>query len=208
MIEHSQSFCPICKKPFAKLSENVTHNRGNSLKAPLHCPNCETPFRGLWCFSWREDPLEKLVEEYKYQSVRAMSNILVELYDFILPKELQDIIIVPLPTIGRHIRERGFDHTLVLAKKLARRRKCQYQTLLTRKTDTVQVGAKIAERKSQASKTYALSSKINPSKTYLLLDDVWTTGSTMHSAAKILQNAGAQNIYGVVLAVSKPATNT
>lgn len=206
MLQRAQPFCPLCKNSFAKLPENVKHNRGDPLKS-WHCPHCDLPFLGLWCLGWREGALEKLVEEYKYQSVRAMGDTLAELYDAVLPKDLQKVTIVPLPTISRHVRERGFDHTLTLAKKLARRRGYRCQTLLTRATNTVQVGAKVATRKAQASHTYTFSGKINSNQNYLLLDDVWTTGSTMLSAAKVLQDAGAKNLYGIVLAVSKPTNN-
>lgn len=170
------------------------------------CPDCEMPFWGLWSFGWREGVLEKLVEEYKYQSVRAMGKTLVDLYDIILPAELENIAVVPLPTIGRHVRERGFDHTLTIAKLLAKRRGWKCEQALSRAVDTVQVGAKMADRKTQASKAYAVNGEINPGCHYLLLDDVWTTGSTMLAAEKVLRSAGAERISGVVLAISKSKT--
>lgn len=207
MLQDFRPFCPLCKNPFTKPAENVKNNRGISQDDPKsqQCSHCDLPLDGLWCFGWREGALEKLVEEYKYQSVRAMGDTLVTLYDAILPRKLTDVTIIPLPTIGRHIRERGFDHTLTLAKKLARLRGYQCKPILSRTNDTVQVGSKISERKTQASKAYCLAGDIDPKQKYLLLDDVWTTGSTMLAAAKILKDAGATKIYGAVLAVSKHA---
>ncbi len=188
---------------FSHISDQAELNFASAIRS---CPDCETPFLGLWSFGWREDVLEKLVEEYKYQSVRAMSEVLVELYDEILPANLRDIVVVPLPTIGRHVRERGFDHTLTLAKKLARRRGWRCEQFLGRAVDTVQVGAKVADRKAQASKAYVVRGKVDPWQHYLLLDDVWTTGSTMLAAEQVLRAAGAETISGVVLAVSRSKT--
>ncbi len=206
------------------------------------CPECETGFSGIFAFGWREGALEKLVEEYKYQSVRAMGEELVGLYDLILPelgtmdeddgsgakrvatnearkarvkREVvtsedgkvgveREVVVVPLPTIGKHIRERGFDHTLTLARKLAKKRGWKCERILTREVDTVQVGAKVAERKTQAQKAYGIKGKVDPEKVYLLLDDVWTTGATMEAAEKILREAGAKKIYAAVIAVSRP----
>ncbi len=164
------------------------------------------PFEGLWCVGWREGALEKLVEEYKYQSVRAMGPVLVELLDAAIPKkfgEKERIIVVPLPTIGKHVRERGLDHTLKIAKDLARKRGWECQRILARAMDTVQVGTKAAERKEQAEKAYEVQGRIDKSCKYLLLDDVWTTGASMLAAAKVMQEAGVEQLYGAVLAVSK-----
>ncbi len=203
MLEQFQPICPICKKSFAKSSEKVITKAKSQANFKV-CPDCEMPFAGLWAFGWREGTLEKLVEQYKYQSVRAMGVELAELLDYAIPASFAgtDIVVVPLPTIGRHVRERGLDHTLLLAKKLAWRRGWQCQQLLGRAMDTVQVGAKVSERAAQAQKAYMLRGKIDPSLRYLLLDDVWTTGSTMLAAAKVLHAAGAKQIYGAVVAIS------
>lgn len=201
MLEQHQPLCPICKRRFAKSTKTSRNNPNTHV-----CPDCETPFAGLWAFGYREGALEKLVEQYKYQSLRAAGPVLVDFLDYILPENLgqrRPVVIIPLPTIGRHIRERGLDHTLSIAKRLARRRGWQCRQLLTRAVDTVQVGAKASARKTQAAKAYAVPGKISPDAAYLLLDDVWTTGSTLLAAEKVLRAAGAKHIYATVLAVSK-----
>ncbi len=199
MLEQYQPLCPICKRKFAESAEKV----GNIPNIWAGCPDCETPFAGIWAFGMREGALEKLVEEYKYQSVRAMGPVLAECLDYMLPKELREMVVVPLPTIGKHVRERGLDHTWTVAKLLAKKRGWKCEKLVTRAADTVQVGAKVAERKAQATKAYEVREKVDPGARYLLLDDVWTTGSTMLAAEKMLRAAGAKEIYAAVLAVSR-----
>lgn len=209
MLEQFQPICPICKKSFAKSSENVINAPAEQKNLKL-CLDCESPLDGLWAFGWRKGTLEKLVEEYKYQSVRAISSDLAELLDFALPEalnQLGEIVIVPLPTIGRHVRERGLDHTLLLAKRLAQRRHWQYRSVLARAVDTVQVGSKVAERKKQAARAYAVRGLLDSNTNYLLLDDVWTTGASMLAAAQVMREAGAKHLYGAVIAISPDKTN-
>jgi len=156
---------------------------------------------------WRKGVLAKLVSDLKYKFVRACSNVLAELLDNAIPENAfndKDVIVVPLPTIGKHIRERGLDHTLLLAKKLAKRRGWRVEQLIQRATDTVQVGTSAAERQKQAASTYVIERKIDPDKRYLLLDDVWTTGASMQSAAKVFQQAGAKKLYGAVVEIGQP----
>lgn len=176
---------------------------------------------------WREGALAKLVKDFKYKSVRAAGEVLAEMLDERVPEDLgwmgakdgsggevgaktgkavgrgDEVVVVPLPTIGRHVRERGLDHTMILAKKLAKRRGWKCERVLGRATDEVQVGAKASERKQQAERTYEAVGKVDAEKMYLLLDDVWTTGATMLAAEKVLREAGAQRIAGIVIVTGR-----
>ena len=135
-----------------------------------------------------------LIEIYKFRSVRAVAAVLAEMMGSVVP---DGWTIVPLPTIQRHIRERGFDHIGLVAKKM----RMPVEKVLVRNKNTVQVGASREERASQAKEAYR-ALKIDSSKNYLLLDDVWTTGSSMMAAMQKLREAGAEKIGIAVVARS------
>lgn len=202
------AICPLCKC-------SVAMKTGK-------CPDCEVAFCWLGVVGWREGALAKLVKDFKYKSVRAAGEVLVELLDERVPEDLGgmcggvegtgsglkrndevEVVVVPLSTIGRHVRERGLDHTAILAKKLAKRRGWKYEKTLGRATDVVQVGTKATERKKQAENTYEVVRGVSGEKLYLLVDDVWTTGATMLAAEKVLREAGAKKIAGVVLVTGR-----
>lgn len=122
-------------------------------------------------------------------------------------KEIRQIVLVPLPTIRKHIRERGFDHTLRLCFELEnflQKRlddfgiSVEYQSLLVRKNKTVQVGKEKKERVKQAEKAYGIREgiKIESKTLYILVDDVTTTGASLAAAKKILQ---ADRVWAAVL---------
>lgn len=163
----------------------------------------------LFVVGLRDGALKKLVEDYKFNSIKGISEILAELLDEVMPDG--DFVVVPLPTIKKHIRERGFDHTKRLAEELARRRGWGTGLVLRRVNKTVQVGADEETRRKQAEKAYAVDmemaqvmgliegEELAADKIYLLLDDVWTTGSSMRAAAKKLRAKGAKRIYAAVI---------
>lgn len=122
-------------------------------------------------------------------------------------QEIRKIVLVPLPTIRKHIRERGFDHTLrlcfelenFLQKRLEKLgMKVEYEDLLVRKNKTVQVGKEKKERVKQAEKAYGIREgiKIENKTLYILVDDVTTTGASLAAAKKILQ---ANLVWAAVL---------
>lgn len=151
----------------------------------------------------RDGLLNDIIQEYKYHSIRALARPLAELLDVTLPQTLpKNSIIVPLPTATNHIRARGLDHTYLLAKNLAKIRNYKVEKILLRNQNTVQVGADKKTRLNQAKKAYTLNPQIKIKKdaTYLLLDDIYTTGASITSAKKLLKDAGAQNIKIVILA--------
>ena len=147
----------------------------------------------------RRGVLKEIINKYKYESVRCAAVALGELLGGLIEGYYT---IVPLPTIRRHVRERGFDHIGLLARRIVRVCGCEVDALLFREKNAVQVGSDIETRKSQAKQAYGLMRPPDADKRYLLLDDVCTTGSTLLAAEKILRRAGARSISVAVIAKS------
>ena len=190
LIFSSTNYCPNCKK----------------LNPTGKCPNCKN-LPPIFVFGRRDELIGELVHALKYDSVRALAKTLAELLDETLPFIDGPVALVPLPTISRHIRERGLDHTYLIMKSLKKLRGKNYriEKALTRAKNSVQVGSDAKTRALQAKTAYILAEnfKIDPKTTYLIFDDVWTTGSSMKAALKKLREAGAKKIIISVLAVNR-----
>lgn len=188
ILNQKTNFCPKCKT-------KTTRHR---------CPHCKA-LPPTFFVGERSDLLDTIIHEYKYDSVRAFAKPLASLLAARLPKFPPHTFIVPLPTATHHIRSRALDHTHKLALHLAKIRHCKVQRLLLREQNTTQVGASRSARLTQAEKAYSVNPKItvDPSATYILLDDIWTTGASMEAAVKKLRQAGAKNIIITLLAVSR-----
>ena len=189
IITHCQNLCPFCKKPATKC---VCQNR-------LSLPP-------TFIFSRRSSTIGALVYDLKYRSARSAAKPLAEILSRTIPSSYQNLIVIPLPTIARHIRERGLDHTAIIARQFVGQYKqgSRVSRLLLRTNRATQVGSSRSQRLKQAQTAYIINPKIkiSPQATYLLLDDVWTTGASMLSATKILLDGGAKNLILTTLALS------
>ena len=159
------------------------------------CGRCKTPYSRAWCVGQRKDELETLLNAYKFENARATYKTLADLLDAVLPQLPSSTIIVPVPTIPSHVRQRGYDHTALIARELARRRSLPYSSCVVRVTNSVQRGRGRRERVTQAKQAFSCRSNQVKAETYLLVDDVVTTGSTMRYAARALIKAGARDVW-------------
>ena len=189
--------CALCER----CKNNIISNR-NQKTLTINEPN----FPPTFIIDHRDNLIGILIHDYKYSSCRKIATSLAELLDAIIPQIDGQVVIVPLPTIPKHVRMRGFDHTLKIAQKFAHFRSDNYKTkkILLRKRNTVQVGSNKEARIEQAENAYTINNKIkiNQNATYILLDDVWTTGASMKSAVKKLRETGAKKIIVALLAMS------
>ena len=188
-------------------------NKYNKALNPPFSRPLEPDFHKLFVCGLKEGMLAELISEYKFHSRRYFAPVLADMiYESVktLPPET---LIVPLPTIRKHIRKRGFDHIFEISLELSKNSGFKVAPLLSRARETIQVGQNGKVRRLQAREAFALDKKIfcnifseNPSsrdllsRPILIIDDVWTTGASMKSASFILRSAGLQNIYGVVIA--------
>ena len=111
--------------------------------------------------------------------------------------------VLPIPLSRHRLRERGYNQAALLAQQLTRDR--LQPDLLWRLQDTpAQASLTRAQRLRNLRHSFALNPGQTPllkDRRVLLIDDVMTTGATLHSAARVLRQAGgAREVHACVLA--------
>ncbi len=164
------------------------------------CTNCNVPYEKAWVVGERDGVLQRLVGLYKFERAKAAYEPLGDLLLEVLPELPANTVIVPVPTTPNRIRERGYDHMLLIAKYIARARGLKCKQIISRQTKTKQRHATAEKRNTQAKYAFSVKNVINADTPYLLIDDVMTTGATLRYGASALINAGAKHVWVAIIA--------
>jgi ComF family protein len=193
LVKVSPPCCPCCGHPF------FGETTGERLCT--HCEGLRPEFgEGRTAVLFR-GPARDLVHELKYRqglfALEDMAELLTErahTADF-----LRGAVLVPVPLHPRKERERGYNQGAELARAVARRLAggTRVEALLRRVADTrTQTDLDREQRRANLKNAFALTpgSPINPDLRYVLIDDVFTTGSTLNACASVLRRAGCVNL--------------
>lgn len=164
------------------------------------CRACRVPYERAWYVGVRAGVLQRLIGLYKFERVRSAYRQLGDILLSTLPDLPPQTIVVPVPTASSHVRERGYDHMLLIAKYVAKKRGLALSRALSRSTQTKQRQSSAKQREAQAKSAFQVTSTLDQGVPYLLIDDIMTTGSTVKYAAQTLKKAGARHVWLAIIA--------
>lgn len=186
MFEIAPEECFVCHK--------------SSIDAAV-CPQCRitTPLGHVWVVSPYRGGARALVRRMKIDAYRQACTIMARAMHESAPP-LRNVVVTSVPTAASRIRERGFDHSRLIAEEFARMRQLPYRQLLMRHGNAKQAGASKTKRLQQISGSYQVYGAVPTDQQILIIDDVTTTGATLTEVAKVLRQAEAKDINGLVFA--------
>jgi len=175
------------------------------------CKKCASrKLNGLYfAVPYQNSLVQKLIRLFKYNPfVKELSGTLASLIinHFQLldnPPDFSEFLLVFIPLEKRKLKQRGFNQAEEIAKELSKSLEIPLVSdcLIKIKANFPQVKLSGKEREENIKGVFLCK---NPEKIkgrkILLLDDVYTTGSTMEEAARVLKTAGAKEVWGVAVA--------
>lgn len=190
--------CARCDRPFASLSATAY--------SPHHvCQTCtERPpcYTKAWTLYPYVPPLRDAICLFKYRGQVSLATPLARLMIARFPPIQAVDLVMPVPLHASRLREREFNQSLLLADRISRHLDTSVsctnlvritasppQTSLSRKDRLKNLRGAFALRRPGAI----------AGKRILLIDDVFTTGSTVNECAKTLRKAGSDDVYVVTL---------
>jgi len=195
----SGSRCAQCDHPFVSAIADSW--------SPAHrCQPClERPpaYDRAWTLFPYMPPLQDAICALKYRNIYGLAAPLAASMIRALPKGLDADVLAPVPLHPSRLRTREFNQSLLIADRLGR-----YMTRPVSSTDLVRVTATEPQTALTRSKRLLNLRRAfvvrNPEafagRRVLLIDDVYTTGTTLNECAKALKAAGAASVSALTLA--------
>lgn len=188
--------CPCCGRVYL-VAPGGDHHCGACLASPKHFSRA----RALFLY---EEPLKKVIHRFKYQGKTACLKSFARFADNLphLAEVAGADLIMPVPLHPTRLRERGFNQALLLARALFPKDRRIVTSLLVRCRPTKpQTSFNGAARRTNLKNSFAvLKPHLLTGKRILLVDDVFTTGTTVNECARVLKKAGAVEVMVLTLA--------
>lgn len=202
----------------------------NIRQTDLVCPKCEKlavggqthpickrrfGLDGLWSLGIYQNPLREAIKQLKYGKVRGLAEVLVGIlieywakyqpfvFDQIKRDKGRGWAVTAVPLHWWKDNDRGFNQSGLIGQILSKKLGLDYCNALKRIRYTKpQVKLKGRDRHQNIRNAFEVAKPytLNPSPCVLLIDDVWTTGSTLRECCYILKRAGAKKVWALTLA--------
>ena len=208
--------CSSCfKKIKFKIEPECTFCSARSINGQT-CPFCreEHYLDFLWAASDYQEPIiKKTLWSFKYRFIPQLKiplSCLTAAYlrqkklDKFLENYRQQILLIPIPLHWRRLNWRSYNQSELLAEEIAKEFNLKIESNILTKSKHQKPQAELKdkeERIKNAKNIFACTrSDLVQDKVIILVDDISTTGSTLDEAARILKEAGAEKVIGLVVA--------
>ena len=206
------SLCPSCVRRIRWANNIICESCGKPMSMKMgtglcsECSEMSRQFdRGYTCVSYGMTERD-LIHQLKYKDKDYLAAYFAELmYERIAAEELKPDLVAAVPMYKRKARRRGYNQAGLLAKSISEHLgKPYFPQLLIRLSDTPPMSGLGAEqRRKNVQGVFTVAKWVQSTiygKTVLLVDDVFTTGSTTEACSVALKEAGAHRVYVVTFA--------
>lgn len=192
----------LCADCAAELPRNTQCCVHCALPLPISAQQCgrclrkPPPWDAAWApfhYAW---PLDRLETRFKFSRDLAAGRALVTLWQRENPPELLPQLLLPVPLHLRRLRERGYNQAFELARPLAHALgiPCRHDLLQRIRHTDAQTGLDAVQRRRNLRQAFALRQGVALPAHVVVLDDVFTTGTTLNECANLLKRAGVSRV--------------
>lgn len=205
--------CTSCEAQIVLISEPTCRKCGKPLEIETqeYCGDCARKthyFRqGKAIFLYKAG-IKKSMYRFKYSNRREYAPFYARRTaqmqrDWVSRKRVE--VIIPIPMYDKKKRRRGYNQAEVFARALGRELGLPVDTKIVKRIreTTPQKELNNKQRQNNLKNAFQLTENIVKYKEILLVDDIYTTGSTMDAVAETLLAGGACNIYYICISIGE-----
>ena len=208
--DQRRMICPECEKKLRPIGHPRCYKCGKPIEEGEYCKDCQKHThifdqgRGIFVY---DGIMRRSVTRYKYYGCREYGDFYAKAMYRDAWKNLNQWkpdLIVPVPIHKSKERLRGFNQAAYLAERLSCYTGIPVDTDLVQKVVKTKSQKKLnaMQRRKNLEKAFLVTKNIR-GKDILVIDDVYTTGSTIDAMAGCLRKRGAKNIYFLTVCIGR-----
>lgn len=202
--------CPECRKKLPLIETKRCQKCGKPIEDfEKLCPDCTKTDhlydRGLGVFIY-DETMRRAMSDLKYKGRKEYGRIFGELLYEHARSELalwEPDCLIPIPLHPLRERERGYNQAAVIAEALSERCGVPVRQDILRRTAMTgrmkELSAKMRVRNMMLA--FAAQGSAEGVRSAVLIDDIYTTGTTIDAAAGVLRQAGISEIYFLAVCI-------
>lgn len=205
--------CVICRTRLVEVTGNFCQKCGKPLLMgeQEYCMDCLRKKhwfdKGRAAFVY-DETMRRSIAMYKYKGRKEYAAFYAEELLRRCAKEMllwKGEVLIPIPLHPSRRRKRGFNQAELLALWLSKKSRIPVDRHLLLRTKHTHTQKELSgqERLANLKDAFSIRKGAIPYKNIILVDDIYTTGSTIDAAARILKENGAHKVYFLCICVGK-----
>jgi ComF family protein len=218
VIPKGRRICTCCKEKLPYIDEPrcMKCSKPMELEEKEYCSDCERKQYhfdkgfAVWVYS---DDLRHSIAEFKYHNKKEYGRFyfgeMIRIYGHSIQKLSPDVV-VPVPLHRSKYLERGYNQADILAKGIGKALGLPVlsQLLVRNKKTLPQKNLSDKERLRNLQEAFVINEKLfcylrGKINSVLLVDDIYTTGSTIETCTNVLKSNGIDQVYFLVSCIGK-----
>ncbi len=205
-------FCQKCIEYFTYIEKPICIKCGRTVDEDADsvcndCRNIQYKFVRNMSVFYYDDFVRHLIFKFKYGKGVYVGNKLGEIMsNYFFDNYIKNIdLIIPIPLHKSKQRARGFNQALILSKHISKKTgiPLSEKGLIRIKNTRPQSKLSISQRQKNLKDAFQINKTLNiQNKNILLIDDIFTSGSTINNCTKILHENGAKDVFSFTLSVT------
>ena len=213
IVEDTGGICSSCRKYISYVSEPLCKKCGKEIDdaEEEYCTDCvrikKSFVRGFPVFNYIS-PVKESLSRLKYEMRQEYACFYGKEIAERFCKEFKDAaidVLVPVPVSKKRFKKRGYNQAELIAAELGKCIGVQVNSrMLQRSIDTLpQKKLGNEERMRNLMKAFSVNPSVKVPGRILLVDDIYTTGSTIEACSRALIRAGAEEVYFTSAAIGR-----
>lgn len=208
--DQERMICPQCETMLHPIGHPRCFKCGKPVEKGEYCRDCQKrkhmfeQGRGIFVY---DSSMRRSVTRYKYYGCREYGDFYAKAmyrYAKMELREWKPDLIVPVPVHRSKERMRGFNQAAYLAERISRYTGIPADMGLVQKNIKTKSQKKLnaLQRRKNLEKAFCVTGDVR-GKDILVIDDVYTTGSTIDAMASCLKKKGAENVYFLTVCIGR-----